>query len=99
MRAMGKEMPISTIDLGELAAVEIAKGGIIATGAQRVADQGTAEANAMMKALLKQTTPKYIMVPSLAVTPANLTEAYGIVFGEPAPADLIKLCGDHAGCK
>jgi len=99
LRAMGKEMPVSTVDLGELAAYEIAKGGLIATGAQRVADQGVAEANAMMKTLLGQDTPHYIMVPTLAVTPTNLTEAYGIVFGEPAPDELIKVCGDNPGCR
>jgi ribose transport system substrate-binding protein len=98
LRAMGSNLPVTTIDLGNLLAVELAKGGIVATGAQRVNAQGIAEANAMMKTLIGKSAPRYVMVPSLAVTAANVLEAYEIVFGQPAPTDLVAICKAKEGC-
>ena len=98
VRAMGSKIPVSTIDLGKLDSVELAKGGIVAVGAQRVAVQGTAEADAMMHSLIGETTPKYIMVPTLAVTKANVLEAYLIVVGDTAPSDVTAACSASQGC-
>jgi len=53
MRSQGITIPITTVDLGLQSAIEIAKGGPLkATGSQRPYDQGVAEAEAMMKALI-----------------------------------------------
>lgn len=99
VRQAGVDIPVSTIDLGEQAGVEIAKGGIVATGAQRVADQGEAEANAMMLTLIGEKTPKYIMVPTLAVTPTNVLEAYNTVYGVQEPsAPLVEACDQSGRC-
>lgn len=99
IRQAGVDIPVSTIDLGEQAAVEIAKGGVVATGAQRVWEQGQSEANAMMLTLIGEKTPKFIMVPTLAVTPTNVTEAYKTVFGvDQAPAPVVEACEQSNRC-
>ncbi len=93
MRSQGIAIPITTVDLGLQSAIEIAKGGPLkATGSQRPYDQGVAEAEAMMKALIGETVPAWVGVQSLPVVQGNVLEGYRTVFKKDAPAELADAC-------
>ena len=85
----GRYVPVTTIDLGDLAAAEIARGGLIkGVGAQRPYDQGVAEAMAAIMALVGGEPPPWIALPGLSVTRENVIEAYESVWHIPAPREL-----------
>lgn len=93
LRAEGKNIPVTTIDLGDQAATELAGGEYLkGLGAQRPYDQGVAEALAMMNALVGKTPPAWIGVPSLAVIQKNVLQAYEEVYKRPAPPETIAAC-------
>ena len=84
-----QEFHITTCDLGERSAQNMAEGGYIkGTGSQRPYDQGVSEANAIGQALLGNETPPYIAVPALAVTRENLLSAYETVFKSEPPEEI-----------
>ena len=85
-------MPITTVDLGNAVAINLAKGGLVTgIGAQRPYDQGKASATAALLALQGRPLPSWVALPGLAVTQDNVIEAYQIVWHTPAPSELIKL--------
>ncbi len=93
MRSQGITIPITTVDLGLQSAIEIAKGGPLkATGSQRPYDQGVAEAEAMMKALIGETVPAWVGVQSLPVVQGTVLEGYKVVFKKDAPPELADAC-------
>ena len=85
-------IPMTTIDLGNAAAINMAKGGVIkGIGAQRPYDQGKAAASATLLALLGRQLPSWVALPGLAVTQDNVVEAYQMIWHTPAPSKLIKV--------
>jgi ribose transport system substrate-binding protein len=99
LRVQGKVIPVTTIDLGDHAAVAIAEGSYLkGLGAQRPYDQGVAEALAMMKALIGQNPPAWIGVPSLAVTQRNINEAYRTVWKKDPPKEVAAACAQSGKC-
>lgn len=93
MRSQGIAIPITTVDLGLQSAIEIAKGGPLkATGSQRPYDQGVAEAEAMMKALIGETVPAWVGVQSLPVVQGSVLEGYKTVFNKDPPPELADPC-------
>lgn len=93
MRAQGVNVPVTTIDLGLEAAIEMAKGGpLIGLGAQRPYDQGVAEATAMMNALIKKEPPAWIGVKALPVIESNVREGYKTVWHTTPPKELSSAC-------
>jgi ribose transport system substrate-binding protein len=89
LRGIGRELPITTIDLGNEAAIEIAGGGLIkGVGAQLPYDQGVAEALATIMALGGDEPPPWVVVPALSVTWSNVLAAYQAVWHQPAPPEL-----------
>jgi len=93
MRSQGIKIPITTVVLGLQSAIEIAKGGPLkATGSQRPYDQGVAEAEAMMKALIGETVPAWVGVQSLPVVQGTVLEGYKTVFKKDAPPELADAC-------
>ena len=100
LRAQGKEIPITTIDLGIEAAVEMAKCGLVkGIAAQQPYDQGVAEAEAALQTLLGNQPKPWIVLPAVPVLPSNLTAAYKKIFNEDAPAELAAACKASDGCK
>ncbi|PLT34477.1 substrate-binding domain-containing protein [Bacillus sp. V5-8f] len=90
VRTSGKDIVVTTIDLGTNVAVEIAQDGIIkGLGAQLPFDQGIAEAILAGHALLGKETPPYVAVPALKVTSENILDAWKLVYHSEAP-DSIK---------
>jgi ribose transport system substrate-binding protein len=93
MRASGSNVPLTTIDLGLEAAVEIASGGPLkGLGAQQPYDQGVAEAMAMVNALIGKTPPAWVGVDALPVVQSNVLEAYETVFHQTPPKVLVDAC-------
>ena len=100
LRAQGKDLPITTIDLGIEAGVELAKCGLIkGIAAQQPYDQGVAEAEAAIQALLGNHPKPWIVLPAVPVLPSNLTESYKKIFNEKVPAELAAACKRENGCK
>ena len=90
LRAAGRnDILLSTIDLGNNVAKEIAAGNILGLGAQLPYDQGVAEATLCAYALLGKEAPSYVAVPAKRVEKSNLLEAYEDVYHTEAP-DSIK---------
>ncbi len=90
IEAAGLSVPVTTIDLGNAVATNMARGGLIkAIGAQKPYDQGKAAASATLLSLLGRSLPSWIALPGLAVTRDNVVEAYQSVWHAPAPADLL----------
>ena len=86
----GLSVPVTTIDLGNAVATNMARGGLIkAVGAQKPYDQGKAAASATLLTLLGRGLPSWIALPGLAVTRDNVVEAYQSIWHAPAPADLL----------
>ena len=89
-KAAGRtDLVVTTIDLGNNAAREIAGNGIIkGLGAQLPYDQGVAEALLAAGALLGKDAPAYVAVPALSVTHDNILEAYKQVYHVEAPEEV-----------
>ena len=90
LRARGRLLPMTTIDLGNEAAIELAGGGLVkGIGAQQPYDQGRAAATAALLELAGRQPPPWIALPGLAVTADNVLESYQIVWHAPAPPTLV----------
>lgn len=90
LRAAGRDdILLSTIDLGNNIATEIAAGNVLGLGAQLPYDQGVAEATLAAYALLGKETPSYVAVPAKRVDQTNVLQAYEDVYHVPAP-DFLK---------
>ncbi len=90
LRAAGRDdILLSTIDLGNNIAKEIAEGNVLGLGAQLPYDQGVAEATLAAYALLGKEAPAYVAVPAKRVEKSNLLQAYQDVYHTEAP-DTIK---------
>lgn len=80
-QASGRDIPITTIDLGESSARNISSGGRIkGLGAQKPFDQGVAEANMIALSLLGEETPPFVTGRAFPVMRKNLLDAYPTVF-------------------
>lgn len=91
LRAAGRtDVKISTIDLGNNVAKEIAEGNILGLGAQLPYDQGVAEATLGAFALLGKDAPAYVAVPALRVDQNNILDAYKQVYQVEAPDWLVE---------
>ena len=91
-RANGRDdLIITTIDLGENVAIEIAKGGTVkGLGAQRPFDQGVTEAKLAGYGLLGKKAPPYVALPALAVEKDNILDAWRAVYYQDAPDSIVK---------
>jgi len=90
-RAAGRDdLIITTIDLGENVAINMAGGGFVkGLGAQRPFDQGVTEAILAGYGLLEKEAPEFVALPALPVTKDNLLEAWQTVYRTEA-SDKIK---------
>lgn len=87
---------ITTVDLEEDGAYDIASGGYIkGTGAQDPYTNGQAEAIAACRAILGYDNPLYVAVPGYAVSRQNIVEGYKKILGEDPPA-MIKEAAEKA---
>ena len=89
-RANGKQdLTVTTSDLGQNVAIEMARGGIIkGLGAQRPFDQGQTEAKLAGYGLIGKKAPPYVALNALPVTQANLMSAWQTVYHQAAPSKV-----------
>ena len=86
LNAAGRnDVLLSTIDLGNNIAKEIARGRVLGVGAQMPYDQGVAEATLAAYALLGKEAPAYVAVPAKRVDQTNIAEGYEQVYHTSAP--------------
>jgi ribose transport system substrate-binding protein len=91
LRERGLTLPITTVDLGNEVASELAWGkSIKGIAAQQPYDQGVALGMASILAMLGRPTPPWMALPGLSVTRENVLEAYQVVWHAPAPADTVR---------
>jgi ribose transport system substrate-binding protein len=89
LRLAGVAAPMTTIDLGNEVALEIASGGlVVGAGAQRPYDQGGAEALATIMALCGEEPPPWVALPALSVIRRNVLDAYQRVWHVAPSAEL-----------
>ncbi len=90
----GHNLIIATEDLGPEVALNMAQGGDVKDlGAQRPFDQGVTEAKLAGYGLLGMKAPPYVALPALAVTKANVLQAWQTVYHAPAPANIRAAAG------
>lgn len=86
----GSSIAVTTVDLGNAAAINMAKGqNIKGISAQKPYDQGRTAATVALLALLGHEIPSWVALPGLAVTPENVIQSYQSVWHAPAPAALL----------
>lgn len=86
LTAAGREdIFVSSIDLGDNIAKEIAKGKVLGVGAQLPYDQGVAEATMAAYALLGKETPSYVAVPATKVERNTIVTGYEMVYHKQVP--------------
>jgi ribose transport system substrate-binding protein len=91
-RANGRnDLDVTTIDLGQNVAIDMAKGGPIkGLGAQRPFDQGVTEATLAGYGLLDKKAPPYVAVNALPVTGSNLASAWKTVYHQGLPPKVVE---------
>lgn len=91
-RANGRnDLDVTTIDLGQNVAIDMAKGGPIkGLGAQRPFDQGVTEATLAGYGLLDKKAPPYVAVNALPVTRSNLASAWKTVYHQGLPPKVVE---------
>jgi ribose transport system substrate-binding protein len=83
------DLVVTTIDLGQPVAIEIASGGIVkGLGAQVPFDQGVTEAKLAGYGLLDKKAPPYVALPALPVTGDNVLDAWKTVYHQDPPEKL-----------
>lgn len=88
----GSGIAVTTVDLGNAAAINLATGGNIkGIAAQKPYDQGKAAAIVALSALLGREIPSWVALPGLAVAPENVIQSYQSVWHAPAPNALLNV--------
>jgi ribose transport system substrate-binding protein len=87
----GIDIPITTVDLGNEVALDMARQGMIkGVGAQLPHDQGSAAARVILAALLGLPVPPWVALAGSQVTPSDVIEAYQVIWHLPAPKAIIE---------
>jgi ribose transport system substrate-binding protein len=82
---------VLTTDMAPSVDLEIAKCGLVkATAPQLAYNMGETEAKLVVKGILKERVPKYVVTDDPIVTHKNLLQIYPKVFHTAAPSNLVK---------
>lgn len=91
---LGRALPIATVDLGEAAAIDMARAGSIrCIAAQQPFQQGIAAAQTVILSLLARPVPAWIALPGVSVTRDNVVESFQAIWRQPAPREVLRLLG------
>lgn len=94
LAAMGRALPLATVDLGEAMAIDIAKGGAVrCIAAQQPYQQGIAAAQTVVLSLLGRPVPAWIALPGISVTRDNVVESFQTIWRQPAPKEVLRVLG------
>ncbi|MDE0306820.1 MAG: substrate-binding domain-containing protein [Albidovulum sp.] len=92
LRAEGRNIPMTTVDLGREAAIELARGEIVVgIAAQQPYKQGVAVAQAVILSLLDHPVPSWVALPGIPVTPEIVVESYQRVWSSTAPPEILEI--------
>jgi len=90
----GLSLPMATVDLGEAAAIDMARhGSVRCIAAQQPYQQGIAAAQTIVLSLLTRPVPPWIALPGISVTRANVVESFQTIWRQPAPKEVLRLLG------
>jgi ribose transport system substrate-binding protein len=94
MAERGSTLPMATVDLGEAAAIDLARGeSICCIAAQQPFQQGIAAAQTVILCLLGRPVPAWIALPGIAVTRDNVVESFQTIWRQPAPRKVLHMLG------
>jgi ribose transport system substrate-binding protein len=98
MDARGTRLPMATVDLGELAAIGLARGdSVCCIAAQQPFLQGIAAAQTVILCLLGRPVPAWVALPGIGVTRENVVESFQTIWRQPAPREVLRLLGLSRG--
>ena len=98
-REQGKDIPVVSINIASDVALDLASGGLVkGFGAQVPYDQGLAEADAAIGALLGKELPKWVAFPAVPVVRGNVLQAWQDVYHGDPPAELVEACAASGAC-
>ncbi len=90
-RRLGREIAVTTVDLGEQVAIELAAGGMIKGLDASHGRRGSCAARRSHGTiLLGKEAPPYVALPALPVTRANVLAAWESVYPKPPPPELVE---------
>lgn len=93
LRAQGKTLPITDVNLASDIALDLASGGMIKMiGAQRPYDEGVAEATMAGRAVVGLQNPPFLAFPATPVLRNNLLTAWQSVYKAEAPKEIKDAC-------
>ncbi|MDX2377825.1 substrate-binding domain-containing protein [Microbacterium sp. LRZ72] len=99
LRAQGKTMPITAVNIASDVAADLAGGGNIkALSAQVPYDQGLAEADMAIKVLLGGSVPNWLAFPAVPVLQNNVLEAWEQIYHQDPPQQLVEICEATKAC-
>ncbi|WP_284988818.1 substrate-binding domain-containing protein [Arthrobacter sp. efr-133-TYG-120] len=100
LRAQGKAIPITAVNIASDVATDLATGGNIkALSAQVPYDQGMAEADMALKVLLGGSAPNWLAFPAVPVLQNNVLAAWKQVYHQDPPSQLTETCKSTEGCR
>lgn len=87
-------LPMATVDLGEAAAIALARGDTLCCiAAQQPFLQGIAAAQTVVLCLLGRPVPAWIALPGISVSRENVVETFQAIWRQPAPREVLRLLG------
>lgn len=90
LKAAGRELPMTAVDLGNEVAIELAHGGMIkGIAAQQPYAQGEAIARACLLSLVGEQVASWVVLPGIRVGPENVVESYQVVWHSVVPRELM----------
>ncbi|MEY4696090.1 MAG: hypothetical protein RIT14_518 [Pseudomonadota bacterium] len=85
-------LPMATVDLGEAAAIALARGDTLRyIAAQQPLLQGIAAAQTVVLCLLGRPVPAWIALPGIGVSRENVVETFQAIWRQPAPREVLRL--------
>lgn len=99
MRQQGKELPVTTVDIGNAAAINLAKGGALkGIMGQAAYDGGVGEALASIRAALGEELAPYYITPPYPAVQNNILKAYETIWHQEPPDELLDACRETPAC-
>ncbi|MCW2953133.1 MAG: sugar transporter periplasmic ligand binding protein [Conexibacter sp.] len=99
MRQQGKSLPVTTVDMGNAAAINLAQGGALrGASGQAAYDGGVGEALASIRAALGVKLAPYYITPPYPAVQNNVLKAYEKLWHQKPPAALVDACRSTPAC-
>lgn len=95
-RSHGRDLAVTTVDLGNNVALDMAQGGFVqGIAAAQPFDQGVVEATLVGYALIGKEAPPFVELSSLPVDRDNLEQAWQDVYHVDLPEQILTALGEN----